>query len=430
MSLEQILTKLQESGNFSNNLPEIQETIQQLGLNPSYPIILIGGTNGKGSVCTYLSTILVNAGYWVGTFTSPHVSLYNERIQINNINVDDNTLNEALTEVLHVYHKIANNTNIGLFKAFTLAAHLTFMRKKIDIAIVEVGIGGKNDVTNLFEPLISAITNVDFDHRNILGDTLDAIATQKAGIFRHDKWAFFGSTNIPNTVVEYANLIGAKLQIMGKDFALQKDELSMSVRCNIKKYFSLPYPALRGIKQADNAALAIAILDKLHTLVPVSLNHIKSGLLTTSLIGRFQVLPGIPQTILDVAHNPPAVTHILENMLKLPSCKNTYAVFAIANDKDIEQIIFICRNIFSKWYIAKLNSSRALDPNKIALILFENGLKKEQIVICDNIQDAYEKAKYAANNDDRIVAFGSFLVIEEICKINKQKNKKRNLNAR
>lgn len=419
MSLDQTLRKLLESNNFSNNLPEIQKTIQQLNINPSYPIILIGGTNGKGSVCAYLSTILVNAGYLIGTFTSPHVLDYNERIQINNSNVDDDTLNEALTTVLQTYHKITNSNDIGLFKAFTLAAHLIFAQKKIDIAIVEVGIGGKNDVTNLFEPLISAITNIDFDHRNILGNTLDEIGIQKAGIYRKDKWALFGNVTIPNSIIQQANLIGAKLQIFGKDFILQKDELSISVHCNNKNYFSLPYPALRGIKQADNAALAIAILDKLSSIVPVGLNHIKSGLLTCSLIGRFQVLPGLPQTIVDVAHNPPAVTHLLENVLKLPSCKNTYAIFGIANDKDIEQISFSCRNVFSKWHIAKLNSPRALAADEIALTLFEMGLRKEQIVICDSIKDAYEKTKCLANDDDRIVAFGSFLVVEEICKSNK-----------
>ena len=209
---------------------------------------------------------------------------------------------------------------------------------------------------------------------------------------------------------------------MGQDFTVHENELSMTVKCVDKNYFSLPFPALRGTKQHENAALSVAILDKLRNSFPVGLNHIKSGLLTSTLIGRFQVLPGLPQTILDVAHNPHAVTHMLENMLKLPSCKNVYAVFGIANDKDAATIIFNCRDVFTRWFIAKINNSRSFDPNKIALLLFENGIKKEQIVICENITNAYESAKLITKDSDRIVAFGSFLVVEEVYK--------RNLNAK
>lgn len=413
MSLNTIITRLFKANNFDNDFVLLQQANILLNINElPYPIILIGGTNGKGSVCAYLSTILINAGFRVGTFTSPHVLSCNERICINNKNIDDLSLENALQQVINACNSL--NCNLGFFTAFTLASHIIFKQQKIDIAIVEVGIGGKNDITNLFEPLISAITNVELDHKDILGDTLDKIGLQKSGIYRKDKWAFFGNANISNTVIESAQNIGTKLQILNKDFILEENELSFNVKCQTKNYFSLPYPGLRGIRQKENAALAIAILDKLSLKFPVSLSHIKTGLLQATLIGRFQVLPGLPQTILDVAHNPHAVTHMLENMLKLPAVKNSYAVFGLANDKDLASIIFACRNKFDKWFIAKTNSRKSLELNKISEALFENGI--DQIVVCKTITDAYNSAKNLANGDDGIVCFGSFYTIEEVHK--------------
>ena len=201
---------------------------------------------------------------------------------------------------------------------------------------------------------------------------------------------------------------------MGQDYFIEETELAFNVRCHNKNYFSLPYPALRGIKQKENAALAIAILDTLTLDFPLGLNHIKIGLLQSSIIGRFQVLPGTPQTILDVAHNPDAVAHMLKNMLEFPASKNTLAVFGIAKDKDVAKIIFNCRDKFDKWFIAKISSGRGMRADEIALILFANGVKKEQIIICDSITEAYTKASSVADNNDRIIAFGSFLVVEEV----------------
>jgi dihydrofolate synthase / folylpolyglutamate synthase len=416
MSLNNILEELLKNSNFNDNKEQVIQTINSLKIVPSYPIVLIGGTNGKGSVCAYLTKILLNAGYKVGTFTSPHVLSYNERIKINNNNIDDKCLADMLKTVISSYHDIAGNNDIGLFKAFTLASHIVFTQRKIDIAIIEVGIGGENDVTNLFEPTISAITNVAFDHSEILGDTLDKIGLQKSGIFRKNKPAFFGDTNIPQSILTNAVKIGTKLQILERDYKIVSHELSFDVICDNRSYFSIPFPAMRGVKQKENAALSIAILNKLKNNFPIGINHIKTGLLQTSLVGRFQIIPGLPQTVLDVAHNPNAISHMLENMLKLPSAKHVYAVFGIASDKDIDNIIFQCRNIFKKWYIAKTNSYRGTESNIIAEKLFENGLKKEQIIICESIQKAYNIAYSNANDNDQIIAFGSFLTVEEVYK--------------
>lgn len=417
MALKESIDHLLTTHNFKNNLDIIKHIILELKIMPDYPIILIGGTNGKGSVCAYLTTILTGAGYNVGSFTSPHVLRYNERISINNVPIDDITLNSALEVVMNVdCHAMATNDNynLGLFKTFTLAAHLIFMARKIDIAIIEVGIGGKSDITNLFEPLISAITNVDYDHSDLLGDTLEKIGEEKSGIFRENKWGFFGSSKIPKSVINTARQIGTKLQQFGLDFGIIKHELCFDVFCQERTFYSLPYPAGRGFEQTQNAALAIAILSKLHNLFPVSLASQKTGLLASKLIGRFQLMPGLPQNILDVAHNLQAVTHMLENMLKLPFAKSNYAVFGIAKDKDASAIIRVCNDKFDKWFIAKTNSERSMPVTDLARLLIENGVKPDQIVSCTTISEAYAKAHSCAKDTDRIISFGSFLVVEEV----------------
>ncbi|MCC2645311.1 MAG: hypothetical protein K0R94_1089 [Burkholderiales bacterium] len=411
MDLNQQISYLLQADEFSDNLAPIKQMISALNLFPTYPIILIGGTNGKGSTCAYLTTILSIAGYRVGTFTSPHVFHYNERICINNKPIDNDNLHLALKQILMKCQK-----NPGLFKAFTLAAHLYFIKQKIDVAIIEVGVGGLNDITNLFEPTLSAITTIDYDHCKILGNTLEQIGLQKAGIFRPNKPAFIAIKNPPQSVREYATKINAYLQILGADFTYTRHELSFDVFCKNKKYFSLPYPALRGMEQLANASLAITILDELKINFPLSIAAIKTGLLQTQLIGRLTILPGQPQIILDVAHNLQAISSMLKNMLKLPFVKHTYAVFGIANDKDISAIVALAKAYFSQWFIAPINSKRSIDNDNLIQIMYENKIDKNQITAYETISIALAKAKSISTIDDRIVCFGSFLVVEEAYK--------------
>jgi dihydrofolate synthase/folylpolyglutamate synthase len=411
MELNNLIAKLLQYPIINDDI-DITNLIKKLNIAPTYPIILVGGTNGKGSVCAYLTTILTIAGFNVGTFTSPHVFNYNERICINNKPIDDETLGSTISEI------ISHTDSIGLFKTFTLAAHKIFIKHNIDIAIIEVGIGGLNDITNLFEPTISAVTNVDFDHMDILGDTIDAIGYQKSGIYRHNKSAFFGSDNPPSSLINNAKAIGANLQIFGTNFGVNRHELSFDVWCKDKTFYSLPYPSLRGDTQANNVALSLSILHELKNSFPISSGMIKTGLLKTTLIGRFQVLPGSPQIILDVAHNPHSVTTMLSNMLKLPFAPQNVAVFGIAKDKDAVEVIKLCADKFDKWFIAKTNTARAMDTNSIAKILIDQGINSQKIIECDSIAIAYQNASQIENA--RIICFGSFLVVEEAYKMIEQ----------
>lgn len=405
---QHLINHLLATNNFTATNDDVCYVIKHLGIIPTYPIILVGGTNGKGSTCAYLTTILTNAGYKVGTFTSPHVFEYNERIQINNKSIADEMLNRSLSDII-----TASPVNLGLFKTFTLAAHQIFIQQQVDIAVIEVGLGGKHDCTNLFEPTISAITNVELDHCEILGYDRESIAKEKAGIFRANKEALFGSTNIPQAIQDVAIKINTPLDIYGQQFSARKHDFSWDFLSNTGNLYSLPLPSMRGNEQIANASLAIAILQKLRTTFPVSSAQIKQGLLQTQLIGRFQVMPGIPQIIFDTAHNPQAIELMCQNMIKLPFAKKNFAVFSIADDKDWQSIITRHATQFDYWYLAKINSPRSVDPTELKTHLMAQGIAPESIQIMDTITDAFNLAYSQLTTDDRVVCFGSFLVVEE-----------------
>lgn len=406
-----LIQHLISASNFADTKQHILETIDILQIKPNYPIILVGGTNGKGSTCAYLSTILSIAGYKVGTFTSPHVFEYNERIAINNQPVSDSDLTEALEQVIN-----ATSYNFGLFKTFTLASHLIFAKHKIEIAVVEVGIGGRDDVTNLFEPDVSIISTVAMDHCQLLGADIETIGLQKAHIYQAKKPALFGSSEIPQTVSDYAAQINAEFMRLNHEFSYKKNAQSWDFSCQEQKLYSLPYPSLRGEEQVQNAALALAALYKLRDKFPLTSAQVKNGLLQTKLFGRFQVLPGTPQIVFDTAHNPQAIESLRQNMLKLHFARRNFAVFGIAEDKDWAQIITSCSQDFDAWYIAPINSERSAKIEQLVQELIRNGVNSKNIIINSDIESATELCYQQLNSEDRMVCFGSFLVVESAYK--------------
>ncbi len=401
----QLIEHLLNTNNFSATLANVQSTIYALGLSGSYPIILIGGTNGKGSTCAYLTSILIAGGYKVGTFTSPHILDYNERITINNIALSDSELSAYLAQVI-----AKSPVNLGIFKSFTLAAHLAFSDAQVDIVICECGIGGGRDCTNLFEPTVSAITTVGLDHCHLLGHTIEEIAREKAGIYRRGKPALFGAPKSIPSLVAYAKQIQADFSSYGQEFTVKRLALSWDFYSKEVNYYSLPYPSLRGTEQIYNAALALACLGKIRERFPLCLSQIKAGLLQTRLAGRFQVLPGQPQIILDTAHNPQALESLLHNMLKLPFAQHSYALFAIADDKDWRGIIQLAAKHFSVWYIAPLGTKRGAQIEQLSAYLNSCGVN--QIIVGTSIAQVFKDAKSALRDSDRLVCFGSFLVVE------------------
>lgn len=418
MAKTELINHLLSAGNFTVNTDYLSSLINRLNIEPSYPIVLIGGTNGKGSTCAYLTTILTNAGYKVGTFTSPHIFEYNERIQINNKTIDDATLSNALEQII-----TASTDNIGMFNAFTLASHIIFCQHKIDIAIVEVGLGGRCDPTNLFDPDISAITGVDLDHCAILGDTLDKIGLEKAHIYRSNKPALFGSKNTPDSVKKYASSICAEFKQIDEQFGYRTHDHSWDFYSPKLNLYSLPFPSMRGKEQLANASLALAIMAELREKFPVNSSQIKNSLLQTSLVGRFQVLPGTPQIVFDTAHNPQALEAMWNNVLKLHFAKRNFAVFAIANDKDWQKIIAIHARHFDEWFISDLNTTRSADKSDIQQALLNHKVPACNIHLYESLEDATISAYNNLSTEDRMVCFGSFITVEHSYKAIKKVRK-------
>jgi len=405
ITLHNLIDELNSRSNNKHDLARYQEIIQQLNLVPDFPIILVAGTNGKGSICEYLSSIYTQAGYTVGCYTSPHVFEYNERIKIKTKAIS----NHELLKYLSVF---AQYKDLGLFHAFTLSAISYYIDNNVDLAIIEVGIGGAEDITNLFEPELSIISNVDLDHCDLLGSSLEEIAAHKAGIMRRYKTTIYGDNAPPITILQKALKNKVNLQIIGIDFDYAMSEHSWKYLENNNNLNSLPTPSLRGNNQYKNAATALKAINTLQYRFPVTLSSVKYGLINTNLIGRFQVMPGSPIIVLDTAHNAPAVATMLNNITLLPYSKKTVAVFAIANNKDIDTIIKLSKNYFQHWFIAPINNQlRKIDNPDIVKIFYNNGIK-DNLTLYNTIDEATKAAlTYSLTNDAKIICFGSFITV-------------------
>lgn len=388
-------------------LERVSQVRDKLGLSPSFPIVTIGGTNGKGSTVTMLATILTKAGYRVGLYTSPHLFHFNERISLNLVPVPDQLLVNAFKDI-----EIGRqDTSLSYFEFATLAAMKIFIDEKVDIAILEVGLGGRLDATNIFEPDIAAVVTVDIDHAAYLGDSREKIAREKAGIFRPHKPALCADLDPPQSLVEYAHAIGAQLECYGKEFGYDLLDNQWSYFHHAQAKHALPFPALRGKVQLVNASLVLTILEHLRNMLPVGISEIKKGLVEVTLPARFQVLPGRPTVILDVGHNPQAARILTQNLDQIGFYENTYAVFGMMQDKDMAAVVHILKDKIDHWFVSPLSTSRSATAVNIEHIFNHAKLNYQ---LCQNIQEAYSLAKARAKESDRIVVFGSFFTVAEI----------------
>ncbi|MFO1234226.1 MAG: bifunctional tetrahydrofolate synthase/dihydrofolate synthase [Rivihabitans pingtungensis] len=343
-----------------------------MGLIPPCPVITVAGTNGKGSVCAMLSTILHAAGYRVGTFTSPHLLAYNERVAIDLKPASDAQLAAGFAAV----EAGRGDTRLTYFEFSTLAAMHTFISAQVDVIVLEVGLGGRLDATNAFDPSCAVLTSVDLDHQDWLGGTREAIGREKAGIFRAATPAICADPRPPRAVIEHAEQIGARLLCLGQDFgfAKQEDSPQWNFWLGGARRSALPIPALRGGYQLANASAALAALETLRDALPVGMGDIRRGLLET-VAGRFQVLPGKPVTVLDVAHNPQAARALATSTLSLGFAEQRYAVFGMLSDKDADSVIEVMREHIDTWLLPPLDSPRALSPAALAEKLAAHGAR-------------------------------------------------------
>jgi dihydrofolate synthase/folylpolyglutamate synthase len=388
-------------------LTRVSQVWDKVGMNPTCPIITIGGTNGKGSTATMLATILTEAGYRVGLYTSPHLLHYHERIRINMQPVSDQLLVHAFTHI----DAVRNHISLTYFEFTTLAAMQIFLQEKVEVIVLEVGLGGRLDATNIFDPTVAAVVSVDIDHEAYLGDTREKIGLEKAGIFRSGKPALCADLHPPHSLIEYAQRIGAKLELYQQDFGYQERDDQWSFYHHTQRKHALPLPALRGKTQLTNASLVLAILNCLHDTLPVAISNIKAGLLNTVLMGRCQVLPGRPTVMLDVGHNPHAITVLRRNLDQMGFYPYTYAVFGMMQDKDIKQAIHIMQDRVEHWFIAAPNIARAASTPYLMEQFAQMGIQAYQV--CESIAAAYQAAYFKASENDRILIFGSFYTVAE-----------------
>lgn len=388
-------------------LERVAEVKQRLQLDPTFPVIVVGGTNGKGSVSAMLESILHAAGYRVGCYTSPHLLDYNERVRIGKRQASDVELCASFAHI----EQARNDIPLTYFEFGTLAAMQCFIAHDVEVAILEVGLGGRLDAVNVFDNDCAVVTSVDIDHTDYLGDTLELIAFEKAGIFRAGKIAIFGDMEMPANIVEQAEKIGATLWQLGKQFSFQAAEMQWNFIGQSKRS-SLPYPALRGAFQLNNASSVLAVLDALKEKLPVSMAAIRRGLIEVELPGRFQVVPGRPQLILDVAHNPHAAHSLAKNLAAMQPYPKTYAVCAMLKDKDMAGVVRELIWQVDVWLVAGINAPRGATSEELAQVV-KGELIDGELLTFATVTDALHHAYKVADENDRIITFGSFYTVAE-----------------
>ena len=379
----------------------------RLGLALTCPVITVGGTNGKGSTCALLECMLRADGYRVGTYTSPHLLRYNERVRVNGAEASDEALLEAFAEV----ESVRQATPLTYFEFGTLAALVLFARAGLEVLVLEVGLGGRLDAVNVIDADVAIITTVAVDHVDYLGATREEIGREKAGIFRAGRWAICADRRPPASLLAHASAIGARLLRIGVDYDFAARDGQWSYRGPGGARHGLPMPALRGDYQLANAATALAALDVGRERLAVSMGAMREGLVSVELPGRLQVLPGRPVTVLDVAHNPQAAAALAESIASMGFHPQTWAVFGIMADKDIDSVMAALLPRVDRWYVASLPPPRGATSRDLRLRLEAAGVSPSMIREFVEPASAYRAAREDVAEADRILVFGSFLTV-------------------
>jgi dihydrofolate synthase/folylpolyglutamate synthase len=393
-------------------LERIKIVIERLNLDISFPILTVGGTNGKGSTCSILESIYREAGYKVACYTSPHFLNFNERIKIQTLAVSDEVICEAFSRI----ESAREGVTLTYFEYGTIAAMIIFSEAHVDVAILEVGLGGRLDAVNVFDADCAIVTTVDLDHMDYLGHTREAIGFEKAGIYRTEKTSICGDFDPPQSLIKHAELIHADLKIIGKDFGYEAHHDSFDFLIDSTFVMNLPLPKLQGDFQLANATNALMAVKAMEDKLPLTEISIQKGITLTLLPGRFQEVKKMPSLILDVAHNPQAARSLSHNLKTHVVPGKTIAVFSILKDKDIFGVINELNLDIDDWFIAEIQNERAASIENIS-----NTIQKinpsAHIEAFKNIQEAYQFASKEVTRNDRIIVFGSFFTVADIMKI-------------
>ncbi len=385
-------------------LARVSRVRDALGLYPAFPIITVAGTNGKGSTCALLAACLSAAGFSVGVYSSPHLVRYNERVRVGAAFASDQSLCDAFAKV----EAARGDQSLTPFEFGTLAAMQVFIDTPLDVAILEVGLGGRLDAVNLFDPDCAVITSIAIDHEAWLGNTREAIGFEKAGVFRKGRPAICADPDPPATIATVAHHLGAHLLQIHQDFSYHVDADHWSFILGKRTWEGLPLLKLSGTFQYRNAAAALAALACLEARLPVSLAALREGLQSATLPGRFQQVSRAPLVILDVAHNPHAAAELASNLRAMPCQGKTWAVFGMLHDKDIAGVVAAMDPLIDAWCVAGINERRGATLQKLEEVL---KAAHGEVRGFASLEAAYQGALNLAKAEDRIVVFGSFITV-------------------
>ena len=398
-------------------LDRVRTVADRMGLKFDCPIITVAGTNGKGSTCAMLEAILLASGYRTGVYTSPHLVHFEERCRVRGEIASAPDLVANFARVESARTKNGDEISLTYFEFTTLAILQLLADARLDVVILEVGLGGRLDAVNIFDADCAVITSIDLDHMEFLGTTREAIGFEKAGIMRAGRPVVVSDPVPPQSVLDQAARLGADIWRFGQDFNFSGDKLQWNWAGRGRRYAGLAYSALRGANQLVNASGVLATLAALRDRLPVTAQSVRSGLSVVELPGRFQIIPGQPTLVLDVAHNPHSVAALTENLDAMGFYPCTHAVFGAMADKDVGPMLARIGPLVDRWYFTDLPTPRAATGEALRAA-WQAGNSRRDVTAAafTTPQIALDAAVKAANPTDRIVVFGSFYSVGGILK--------------
>ena len=395
------------------SLERTAEVKRRLGIHFDAPVIVVAGTNGKGSTCAMLESIARHAGYRVGLYQKPELVHFTERCRVNGEPVSA----EALAVQFAAVEGARGDITLTQFEFSTLAIARLLSMTELDLVILEVGLGGRYDSVNAFDADCAVITSIDLDHTEYLGPDRESIGLEKAQIMRPGKPVIVSDPLPPKSVVAHAEAIGADLWRVGRDFNHSGDRQQWAWSGRGRRYHGMSYPALRGANQLLNAAGAIAALIAIRDRLPINAQAVRTGLALVELPGRFQIVPGQPALVLDVAHNPQAVAALALNLDAMGFFPRTHAVFGVMADKDVAGLLAKIAPLVDVWHCCDLPNPRAASADSLAELV-RAACGAREVVIHRHASPAAALRAAAAGADpaDRIVVFGSFYTVGGVLK--------------
>lgn len=388
-------------------LDRVRQVAGRLDLLAVEPVVItVGGTNGKGSCIAYLEAILRAAGYRIGAYTSPHILRYNERVRIAGEQAADADLIAAFGRI----DKARDGVSLTYFEFGTLAAFDLFKRASCDVWLLEVGLGGRLDAVNVLDADVAVLTSISQDHTDWLGSDLETIGTEKAGIFRAGQVAVFGGAEMPASISTTAAQVGAELWRAGQDYQIQAGRERWSFVGPHQHWSDLPCPALAGMHQLANAAAALAALQAVDDILPVTQEHVAAGLVNARIAGRLQKLPGAVEWVLDVAHNQASVESLADMLRAQPVSGRIHAVFAQMQRKNLSGVLASLEGLIDRWWLLELPDTDARPAAEVAVALQQLGHSPAGQAPAE---DLFDTVVAAAQPGDRVLVFGSFRTVEE-----------------